>query len=83
MQNNQQDITEEGRQFPSLLPGAGFALASLIILQALAQRVGIGARLSFLRADRAALPEGGQWPAAGGTGAHAADVLHRQLVQPE
>lgn len=47
MQNNQQDINDEGSELPSLLLGAGFALASLIILPALAQRVGIGASLTI------------------------------------
>ena len=39
--------SEEGSELPSLLLGAGFALASLIILPALAQRVGIGASLTI------------------------------------
>jgi hypothetical protein len=40
-------VSEEGSELPSLLLGAGFALASLIILPALAQRVGIGASLTI------------------------------------
>jgi hypothetical protein len=47
MQNNLQDNADEGSELPSLLLGAGFALASLIILPALAQRVGIGASLTI------------------------------------
>ncbi|MBI4742896.1 MAG: hypothetical protein HY777_15415 [Betaproteobacteria bacterium] len=47
MQNQQKNIVEEGGELPSLLLGAGFALASLIILPALAQRVGIGASLTI------------------------------------
>ena len=50
-QNTQQyfppAVSEEGSELPSLLLGAGFALASLIILPALAQRAGIGASLTI------------------------------------
>jgi len=53
MQDKNQNLIEEGSELPSLLLGAGFALASLIILPALAQRVGIGASLTI--ALRAAL----------------------------
>ena len=53
MQDKNQNLSEEGSELPSLLLGAGFALASLIILPALAQRVGIGASLTI--ALRAAL----------------------------
>ena len=35
-----------------------------------------------LRADRTALPEGGEWTPAGGPGENASNVLGRQLVQP-
>ena len=47
MQDKNQNHIEEGSELPSLLLGAGFALASLIILPALAQRVGIGASLTI------------------------------------
>lgn len=47
MQDKNQNLIEEGSELPSLLLGAGFALASLIILPALAQRVGIGASLTI------------------------------------
>ena len=47
MQDKNQNLSEEGSELPSLLLGAGFALASLIILPALAQRVGIGASLTI------------------------------------
>ena len=46
-QTTQQLSADEGSELPSLLLGAGFALASLIILPALAQRVGIGASLTI------------------------------------
>ena len=45
-QTTPQLSADEGSELPSLLLGAGFALASLIILPALAQRVGIGASLT-------------------------------------
>lgn len=47
MQDKNQNLNEEGSELPSLLLGAGFALASLIILPALAQRVGIGSSLTI------------------------------------
>lgn len=47
MQDLQNSNVDEGSELPSLLLGAGFALASLIILPALAQRVGIGASLTI------------------------------------
>ncbi len=47
LQNLLPAVSEEGSELPSLLLGAGFALASLIILPALAQRVGIGASLTI------------------------------------
>jgi len=47
MQDSQQDWSEEDVELTSLLLGAGFALASLIILPALAQRVGIGSSLTI------------------------------------
>lgn len=37
----------ENNEIPALLLGAGFALASLIILPALAQRVGLGSSLTI------------------------------------
>ncbi|MBI4755757.1 MAG: hypothetical protein HY778_10170 [Betaproteobacteria bacterium] len=42
-----------GADMPALLPGAGFALASLILLPAVAQRIGLGSSLTI--ALRAAL----------------------------
>ncbi|MFZ4538334.1 hypothetical protein [Propionivibrio sp.] len=47
MQSNLHNVTDEGSELPSLLLGAGFALASLIILPALAQRLGLGASLTI------------------------------------
>lgn len=47
MQNQAATTTQESSELPSLLLGAGFALASLIILPALAQRVGIGSSLTI------------------------------------
>ena len=47
MQDSQQDWSEEDGELTSRLLGAGFALASLIILPALAQRVGIGSSLTI------------------------------------
>jgi len=47
MQDSQEDWSEEDGELTSLLLGAGFALASLIILPALAQRVGIGSSLTI------------------------------------
>jgi len=45
-QTNHQNATEGG-ELPALLLGAGFALASLVILPALAQRVGMGSSLTI------------------------------------
>ena len=47
MQDNHLDCSEDDGELTSLLLGAGFALASLIILPALAQRVGIGSSLTI------------------------------------
>ncbi|GAB6042557.1 hypothetical protein [Endothiovibrio diazotrophicus] len=40
------DAVAESNELPSLLLGAGFTLASLILLPALAQRVGMGPALT-------------------------------------
>lgn len=45
MQPNQ--TTQNAPEMTSLLLGAGFALASLIILPAVAQRVGLGSSLTI------------------------------------
>lgn len=37
----------DNNEMPALLLGAGFALASLIILPALAQRIGLGSSLTI------------------------------------
>lgn len=37
----------EGSELPALLLGAGFALASLILLPAVAQRVGLGSSITI------------------------------------
>lgn len=37
----------EGSELPALLLGAGFALASLILLPAVAQRVGLGSSVTI------------------------------------
>ena len=55
MQDSQQDWSEEDGELTSVLLGAGFALASLIILPALEQRVGIGSRSRLTIALRGAL----------------------------
>ncbi|MBN8455505.1 hypothetical protein [Accumulibacter sp.] len=50
MQENDQQYCDEDEgegELASLLLGAGFALASLIILPAIAQRVGIGSSLTI------------------------------------
>ncbi|RLJ62741.1 hypothetical protein [Sulfurisoma sediminicola] len=50
MNQNTQDATvvaSEGSEMASLLLGAGFALASLILLPAVAQRVGLGSSLTI------------------------------------
>lgn len=46
-QQTNHQITEEGGELPALLIGAGFALASLILLPAIAQRVGLGSSLTI------------------------------------
>ncbi len=40
-------VSSDNSEMSSLLLGAGFALASLIILPALAQRVGLGSSLTI------------------------------------
>jgi hypothetical protein len=50
MNQNTQDATvvaSESGEMASLLLGAGFALASLILLPAVAQRVGLGSSLTI------------------------------------
>lgn len=48
MNESKQAAASHGNQeMPSLLLGAGFALVSLIILPALAQRVGLGSSLTI------------------------------------
>jgi hypothetical protein len=47
MNGNLQVQQEEGDEFPALLVGTGLALASLILLPALAQRVGLGASVTI------------------------------------
>ncbi|MBL8390960.1 MAG: hypothetical protein JNN21_03690 [Candidatus Accumulibacter sp.] len=48
MQDNDHQYGDENEgELASLLLGAGFALASLIILPAIAQRVGIGSSLTI------------------------------------
>ena len=44
---NQTQATENQPEMASVLLGAGFALASLIILPAVAQRIGIGSSLTI------------------------------------
>lgn len=39
--------SSDNNEMPALLLGAGFALASLIILPALAQRIGLGSSLTI------------------------------------
>ncbi|EXI73889.1 MAG TPA: hypothetical protein PK440_12750 [Candidatus Accumulibacter phosphatis] len=46
-ENDHQHGDESEGELASLLLGAGFALASLIILPAIAQRVGIGSSLTI------------------------------------
>jgi hypothetical protein len=46
-QRSHQKNTSSDREMTSLLLGAGFALASLIILPAVAQRVGLGSSLTI------------------------------------
>lgn len=40
-------VSHDNNEMSSLLLGAGFALASLIILPALAQRIGLGSSLTI------------------------------------
>jgi hypothetical protein len=47
MNNNLQVQQEESEEFPALLIGTGLALASLILVPALAQRVGLGASVTI------------------------------------
>jgi hypothetical protein len=49
MNKNQKEVTvnDDNAEMASLLLGAGFALASLIILPALAQRIGLGSSLTI------------------------------------
>jgi hypothetical protein len=45
--HKEQTAMEEGKEFPSILLGTGLALISLILLPALAQRVGLGPALTI------------------------------------
>jgi hypothetical protein len=47
MTQNAQDTATDKSEMGSLLLGAGFALASLIILPAVAQRIGLGSSLTI------------------------------------
>ena len=47
MPQNLPDTTVDRSEIGSLLLGAGFALASLIILPAVAQRIGLGSSLTI------------------------------------
>lgn len=47
MENQQSDFAADGGEMASLLLGAGFALASLILLPAVAQRIGLGSSLTI------------------------------------
>jgi hypothetical protein len=40
-----------------------------------------GAVTQAMRADRAGVPEGGQWASSGGSGADAADLLFAAVIQ--
>jgi hypothetical protein len=53
MNNVAQNRSSDDKEIPSLLLGAGFAIAALIVVPALAQRVGLGSSLTI--ALRAAL----------------------------
>ncbi len=44
---NQKQTTQNDPEMASLLLGAGFALASLIILPAVAQRIGLGSSVTI------------------------------------
>jgi hypothetical protein len=46
-ESKQASISHDNNEMTSLLLGAGFALASLIILPALAQRIGLGSSLTI------------------------------------
>ena len=46
-ESKQATISHDNDEMSSLLLGAGFALASLIILPALAQRIGLGSSLTI------------------------------------
>ncbi len=46
-ETRQAAISHDNDEMSSLLIGAGFALASLIILPALAQRIGLGSSLTI------------------------------------
>ena len=46
-ESKQAVISQDNNEMSSLLLGAGFALASLIILPALAQRIGLGSSLTI------------------------------------
>lgn len=48
MTQNAQDTAASKGEMGSLLLGAGFALASLIILPAVAQRIGLGSSLTIV-----------------------------------
>ncbi|MDP2793976.1 MAG: hypothetical protein Q8O25_07875 [Sulfurisoma sp.] len=47
MNQNMQDVAADKSEMTSLLLGAGFALASLILLPAVAQRIGMGSSLTI------------------------------------
>jgi len=47
MEQHANDTAAEKSEMGSLLLGAGFALASLIILPAVAQRIGLGSSLTI------------------------------------
>lgn len=47
MTNSPQETQADNGEMTSLLLGAGFALASLIILPAVAQRIGLGSSLTI------------------------------------
>ncbi|MBU0751270.1 MAG: hypothetical protein KJ787_08770 [Gammaproteobacteria bacterium] len=47
MNQNIQDAAGDNGEMTSLLLGAGFALASLILLPAVAQRIGLGSSLTI------------------------------------
>lgn len=47
MDHQQSNSANDGGEMASLLLGAGFALASLILLPAVAQRIGLGSSLTI------------------------------------